>query len=251
MKGKPEMSFKQYIIEAGMQAERQEMGFINLVKKTLISNKNQPIIIYTNHGDSIKDVIGISKFSGRSVGGAEPLTDVVLKIKNKQDVRISMKGTSAPSLAGGGLSGIEATIPGISSKFMHAAHAYLSKKYKTGDKIPDVYTKIDDKHKKLLLKGNAAVGGPIDYMYIGGMDVDGTIKNGKLTINNAKLVHVDEYSKNNDFYFRLRARREDQTFDKTAKFPNGTPKIYGKSAKGDSAGRIVVVNKVPGNAVVI
>jgi hypothetical protein len=50
----------------------------------------------------------------------------------------------------------------------------------------------------------------------------------------------------------LRARREDQRFDPSAKDSTGTPKIYGKSpSKGDSAGRIVVVDTVPRNANVV
>jgi hypothetical protein len=47
----------------------------------------------------------------------------------------------------------------------------------------------------------------------------------------------------------LRARREDQVFDPDAKDGQNIPKIYSKSpSKGDSAGRIVVTDKVPNNA---
>ena len=47
----------------------------------------------------------------------------------------------------------------------------------------------------------------------------------------------------------MRARREDQRFDPLNKDKDGTPKIYGKSpSKGDSAGRIVVVDKTPAKA---
>jgi hypothetical protein len=49
----------------------------------------------------------------------------------------------------------------------------------------------------------------------------------------------------------LRARREDQTFDPDAK-QGGVPKIYGRSpSRGDSAGRIVVTDKVPKEAKIV
>lgn len=61
-----------------------------------------------------------------------------------------------------------------------------------------------------------------------------------------------KYANDHELYFRLRARREDQRFDPTAKDSSGIPKIYGKSpSKGDSAGRIVVIDKVSSNGVIV
>ena len=61
-----------------------------------------------------------------------------------------------------------------------------------------------------------------------------------------------EYAKTHALYFRLRARREDQRFDPDAKDGTGAPKIYGKSpSRGDSAGRIVVTDKVPSTGVIV
>jgi hypothetical protein len=68
---------------------------------------------------------------------------------------------------------------------------------------------------------------------------------------NGKLTESKEYASTHDLYFRLRARREDQRFDPSAK-QGGIPKIYGKSpSKGDSAGRIVVTDSVPKNATIV
>jgi hypothetical protein len=97
------------------------------------------------------------------------------------------------------------------------------------------------------------MGGPIDYMYIGGMDVKSTYdeKKNTLTFTNANLTGSKEYAKTHELYFRLRARREDQRFDPDAS-QGGIPKIYGKSpSKGDSAGRIVVTDSVPKNAMIV
>jgi hypothetical protein len=75
-------------------------------------------------------------------------------------------------------------------------------------------------------------------------------KKNVLTLN-GKLTESKEYAKTHQLYFRLRARREDQRFDPEAE-QGGVPKIYGKSpSRGDSAGRIVVTDSVPSNAVMV
>ena len=139
---------------------------------------------------------------------------------------------------------------------MNAAYKHLKNtlKLKDGQKVPDVYGKINTADKKKIVVGNAAMGGPIDYMYIGKMDVaeDYNDKTATLTITNAKLIEAGTYADDHELYFRLRARREDQRFDPAAKDILGTPKIYGKSpSKGDSAGRIVVTDKVPLQVVIV
>jgi hypothetical protein len=104
--------------------------------------------------------------------------------------------------------------------------------------------------KTKIVVGTQAMGGPIHYMYIGKMDVRTQYDKNKATLSflNGNLIEAVEYSKKHDLYFRLRARREDQTFDDTA-MSGSIPKIYGKSpSRGDSAGRIVVTNSVPKTA---
>jgi hypothetical protein len=123
---------------------------------------------------------------------------------------------------------------------------------KAGDKVPDVYGKIGAKTKEKIVVGTTAMGGPIDYMYIGPMTVvaDYNEKKNTLTLN-GKLTESKEYAKSHELYFRLRARREDQRFDPDAQ-QGGIPKIYGRSpSRGDSAGRIVVTDSVPKNAMVV
>jgi hypothetical protein len=234
---------------AGISAERQENAVINAINAA--ANINNPITIMTGNV-KINNVIKAEKYTGRQIGGSEPYTDVQLFLKNKTTLNISLKGESAPSLAGGGLSGLEQIVPGIAKTFMKAAFNYCLKiKLQAGDKVPDIYGKINDSHKLKIIKGNVAIGGPIDYMYIGSMDPSPRYdsKSKMLTFINGKFIPVDVYSRTHELYFRLRARREDQRFDPTAKDGAGTPKIYGKSpSKGDSAGRIVVTDKVPSSA---
>ncbi len=230
------------LYEAGASAERQENGFIQLIKDA-VKEQGSEISIKTK-STVITNVIDAVKYTGRQAKGSEPYTDVQLILKNKKTLNISMKGDSAPSLAGGGLSGIEEIIPNLGYKFYNAAYKeHIKNNLNDGDKVPDIYAKLNDIEKKLLVIGNSSMGGPIDFMYIGPMDVTGSLDNKILTLN-GNLINVEEYANKNDLFFRLRARRNDQVFDKNAKYPNGTPKIYSKSpSKGDSAGRIVVTDK--------
>jgi len=242
---------------AGASAERQESGVVKSIKDAFKKNQKNPITLIA--GDTtLIGVIDADKYTGRQAGGSEPYTDVVIKAKSGGkvvEINCSLKGESAPSLAGGGLKGLELAVPGIAKKFMTAAYKELKdkKKLKLGDKVPDVFGKISSKDKLKIVIGNKAMGGPIDFMYIGPMTVVSRYdpKKNVLTLNGS-LIEAEKFAKTHDLYFRLRARREDQRFDPEAKDTDGTPKIYGKSpSRGDSAGRIVVTDKVPSTGVIV
>ena len=238
---------------AGASSERQENGLIKAINDAVRANKNNAVtVVFENL--VLSGVTKAEKFGGRQAGGSEPYTDVVLH-RGTKTLNLSCKGESAPSLAGGGLKGLELAVPGIAKKFMMKAFEHLKtkKKLRVGDKVPDVYGKISKQDKIKIVVGNKAMGGPIDYMYIGPMDVTksyDTSKN-KLKISGS-MYEAESYANSHDLYFRLRARREDQRFDPTAKDSMGTPKIYGRSpSKGDSAGRIVVTDSTPASAVTV
>lgn len=237
---------------AGASAERQETGVVNAVNKAVKQNKNKPITVVAGN-TRLSNISHAKKYTGRQSSGSEPYTDVVLSTKNSKDFNLSLKGEAAPSLAGGGMRGLEAIIPGIAGKFMKAAYKKLvAMGLQAGDKVPDVYGQISDVNKEKIVVGTKAMGGPIDYMYIGPMDVKSTFdaKTATLTLN-GNLTGSKVYAKTHNLYFRLRARREDQTFDPDAE-QGGIPKIYGKSpSRGDSAGRIVVTDSVPKTAVIV
>lgn len=242
---------------AGASAERQESGVVKGINDAFKKNKKNPVTIVAGK-TTLNGVLSANKFTGRQAGGSEPYTDVVINVKSgkKQiEINCSLKGESAPSLAGGGLKGLELAVPGIAKKFMKAAYKELKDKLKLkpGDKVPDVFGKISKNDKLKIVIGNKAMGGPIDYMYIGPMNVVAKYDDKKnvLTLNGS-LIEAEEFANTHDLYFRLRARREDQRFDPDAKDADGTPKIYGKSpSRGDSAGRIVVTDKVPSTGVIV
>jgi hypothetical protein len=239
---------------AGENFERQENGIVKAVDGAYRKNKRNPITLVAGKV-TVTAVVNANKYMGRQAGGSEPYTDVILILKNKKVLNLSCKGESAPSLAGGGLKGIELAIPGLARSFFKAVHSHLlnNLKLNPGDKVPDVYGQISLADKLVLAIGNEKMGGPIDFMYIGPMTVQSKYdaKSNVLTLN-GNLIAADEFARTHDLYFRLRARREDQRFDPDARDAQGTPKIYGKSpSKGDSAGRLVVTDAVPKNAVII
>ncbi len=238
------------IQEAGINAERQENGFVKSIADAIANNGGKPIKLIAGQ-TTIDGVTGAEKYMGRQESGSEPYTDIVLNT-NKGNLNLSMKGPSAPSLAGGGYRGISAIIPDIGDNFFTMAYKNLIKNgYRTGDKIPDTVGKLNDKDKLLLVVGTKAMGGPIDYMYIGPMEVSHTQEGDAVKVNGS-LYTSKYYAENKDLYFRLRARRIDQTFDENAKYSNGIPKIYSKSpSKGDSAGRLMITDKPSSKALQI
>jgi hypothetical protein len=217
-------------------------------------NKNNPITLVIGK-TTLTNVTGAKKFTGRQITGSEPYTDVVINIGKKSVANVSMKGESAPSMAGGGLRGIQLASPGLGKRYFEQVLEYLTKtvKLKPGDKVPDIYGKIPKHALHKIVIGNVQMGGPIDYIFIGPMTVSGRydMKSNTLYINRSELYDAEKYAKTHDLYFRLRARRIDQRFDPEARDKDGSPKIYGKSpSKGDSVGRLVVVNEdaIPNNA---
>ena len=138
---------------AGLQAERQENGFIDIINSSVAKNGG-PITLVAGQ-IRLTNIIRAEKFSGRQASGSEPYTDVKLFLSNKKiPINISMKGPTAPSLAGDGLKGIETIIPGLAKKFMKAVLLYLKRKIKDGDKVPDVYGKISDTDKVKIVSSD-------------------------------------------------------------------------------------------------
>jgi hypothetical protein len=239
---------------AGQNFERQENDLIKTIDNAFIRAKRQPFKVKAG-SVTIANVVDAGKYEGRQVSGSEPYTDVVLFLDDGSSLNLSCKGEAAPSLAGGGLKGIELAIPGLARSFFEISHNHLLKvvKLKPGSVVPNIYGKLSLQDKLILAVGNESMGGPIDYMYIGPMDVKGSYDERTNTLSlNGKLIAADEFARTHDLYFRLRARREDQRFDPNSKDSAGIPRIYSRSpSKGDVAGRLVVTDSVPKNAVMV
>ena len=239
---------------AGTAAERQETGVVDNINKV---SRAGPITIRSKNGTKVNKVLRAFKFEGRQITGSEPYIDVIFEQKFKNSVKnigLSVRGESAPSLAGGGLRGINLAVPGLADKFMAAAwNALQENGYEEGDKIPDVYGEIRGRNKTKIVIGNRLMGGPIDFMYIGPMNVQANYDKRKNILQlNGNIIDAERYARTHKLYFRLRARRHDQRFDPASFDNRGIPKVYSKSrSKGDSSGRITVTDKVPSTGLLI
>jgi hypothetical protein len=241
-------NYLKLVLEGGSAAERQEMGIIQAINK--VASPKNPVTVVTG-GASIEGVIGADKMSGLSSLGQEPYTDVIFILK-RGTVNISAKGSTAPSLAGGGLVALQILVPDIIERFLLKARDALAQSYKNGEMgAPDVFGKITGKDARKILRGNKEMGGPIDYMYQGPMDVKATFVKNTVTLDGV-LTPIASYAKSHELYLRARKRRIDQPVDLKSVDSNGYPLLFGKSlAKGDSGRRIVITDRPSGNAILV
>lgn len=73
--------------------------------------------------------------------------------------------------------------------------------------IPDIFVRVPDDYVESIMRGNEAMGGPIDYMYVGPMDAIGEVDNNNMLNLNGKFYTIEEYiNKIGNFYFRIRKR---------------------------------------------
>jgi len=234
---KKKLSFR--IVEAGEKFERQEIGLVKAIKK---SPKKPAVLVIGN-----KTIFGIkdaNKEETTTSSGKEPMTDVYLET-TKNRINLSLKGPSAPSLAGGGVKGIETVSPNLITDFFKKAKSALSREYKKGENIPDVYMPLDKKTAEALIKSNKESGGPIDFVYKGPMDVKVEYKGNQIIIPDAVLLTPSEMAAKYPLYLRYRKRREDQRFD------SNSPSLLTQSKKGDKNGRLVVTDQLPSTAFVV
>jgi hypothetical protein len=259
------VTFRTFLLtEAGSNSERQERGLINGVKALVKSNNNEPITIAGISGE----VLDAYK-KKKSLHGKEPYTDVVL-VTTKGEINISCKGPSAPSLAGGGLAGMMEILESDPS-FIYRVYKSIIKGYnrvglKDGkvypaEKVPDLSIAIPDELKLTLVKGTEAMGGPIDYMYIGPMDNVLDVNTKGFT---GQFIPVEKYAKGDLF---LRIRKRDLTKSAFPHVPpriKYTPKVINPrtnlpviltvatnvpAIKGKNALRLVIDNKPTGKTV--
>ena len=118
-----------------------------------MGRQRKPFTISGVGGSRITDCIRAEKFEGRSRAGTEPYTDVIIYRTRNRKVNISMKGTSAPSIAGGGLSGLEEAAPGLTGKFLTAAlQKYQNMGFIEGmSDLPDMYGKVSTSLKAQIV----------------------------------------------------------------------------------------------------
>ena len=223
--------------------ERQERGLVEIINSQTM---NGPIKI-----PGVGMVKSAAKYDGTSSLGKEPYTDIILFDEKGKPLNVSCKDESAPSLGGGGLVGLKATVPEFIRAFFNAIESDMKKDgFDQGmvlhfKQIPDYFYQItSESFLKKIFVGTPAMGGPVDYMYIGPMDVswNGTNFNGK-------FIPIQEYYRKYVFYLRLRKRDIHSSglveIDFKTKNKDGFPIIF--KSGGKVASRILVDKTTYGN----
>lgn len=242
---------------SGQGSERQELGLIQAINEG-VSRDNKS---YIRQLGSSKQIIKAYKNEGLSPVGKEPYIDVVIETTAGK-LGISCKGESAPSLAGGGVAGLKVIAPDLLSKLYTTIQNHMKNnmKLKQNDvvalsAIPEFYIKIPNSYVNKILEGNKQMGGPIDYMYVGPMDVTSSY-NGPIINVNGNFYSIDQYmQKIGTFYFRT--RRRDIEPSKTLKVEyqrrnqEGFPLLFTGPKTNKNNVRIVITDSVPSTGAVL
>jgi hypothetical protein len=245
-------------------SERQERGLVDAITTSRQEGKGKKV--YTSTLGPTVDILSAMKNDPKDAGdayiphmkaGKEPYTDLIMTVKqtNKtKQLRVSMKGDSAPSLAGGGLSGLMDIDSAMTKAIWDKAIKFIKKQgFKQGDivdanKLPDMSVRIPDDLVQKVVVGTAEIGGPITHMYIGPMDVVSRYNktNGELTLN-GKFYTIEEYiQKIPNFYIVIRKRDIDESgqikidIDGETTNAEGLPVLFKSPAKGKNNTRVIV-----------
>lgn len=233
---------------SGGGSERQELGLINIINNYAKKSNEY----YIDSFGKEKKLKNAYKNEGLSMVGKEPYIDVFIETQDNKKYGISMKGESAPSLAGGGIAGIKVIAPDLLDKFYKRLEKHFRESniiegsIVDADLLPDIYIKIPKNYIEKILKGNKKMGGPIDYMYVGKMDVKEQInEKRKEIILNGNFYSIEKYiEKISSFYFRVRKRdlQPDNQVKITFKEKNkeGYPLVYKAPKTNKNNFRLVI-----------
>tara|TARA_B100001105_G_C22339570_1_gene420653 strand:+ start:121 stop:1110 length:990 start_codon:yes stop_codon:yes gene_type:complete len=184
-------------------SERQEHGLINVVNASKGATIEQM-------GITIKSA---RSYEGMNSMGKEQYIDIFITDSEDKDHGISMKGPSSISIGAGGTAGLVSMFPDLVKKVYNRIENYLRNlELKDDDvvphsSIPDLYFNIPENYVIELMRGNKAMGGPIEWVYQGSSDVKGEVVDGKLNLN-GNFHTVENYvgEEADKFYFRMRKR---------------------------------------------
>ena len=226
-------------------SERQERGLIDAINsiegvKTLVGK----------NGFEIPNIIKAEKQPDPP--RAEAYADVRLIRKNLDPYLLSAKGTVTPSIAGGGLGGITQInneLATFVADFYQDAYEYYKEIF---DNTPEIdyntnlykTTYMRDVNRVVpqdliddMLRGNEAMGGPVDGYYIGPMEVTYEVK-GDNIITNGNVIPLEKFADSYEkIYMHIKKRSGDYYFTDDLQTVNGVtmPLIFTNKPKGKMA----------------
>ena len=242
-------------------SERQERGLIDAI----------------NSIKGIKNLVGANGYKIPNIEKAEKqpdppraeaYADVKLIIKGKEPYLLSSKGIATPSIAGGGLGGVTQISNDLGQfvkKFYEDAYNHYKKIFDDNPDITydtnlyltptfkDINREVPTNLIDDMLRGNEAMGGPVDGYYIGPMEVEYKTE-GNNIITNGEVIPLDEFAKKyENIFMHIKKRSGDYYFTDALQTVNGitmplifTNKPGGKMAKSrlgsnpKSRGKIII-----------
>tara|TARA_Y100001972_G_C7593723_1_gene297617 strand:- start:34 stop:1023 length:990 start_codon:yes stop_codon:yes gene_type:complete len=227
-------------------SERQERGLIDAINsvegvKTLVGK----------NGFEIPNIIKAEKQPDPP--RAEAYADLRLIRKGEDPYLLSAKGIVTPSIAGGGLTGITQInndLANFVADFYQDAYEYYKEIFDANDEIDyntnlyktnymrDVNRAVPSDLIDDMLRGNEAMGGPVDGYYIGPMEVEYEVKGDKI-ITNGDVIPLETFADKYDkIFMHIKKRSGDYYFTDALQTVNGvtmplifTNKPGGKMAK--------------------
>jgi hypothetical protein len=237
-------------------SERQERGVIEAINsiegiKTLVFNNTKI--------EGVKSARKIGKVEGYK---AQAYADIELET-TKGIKKISAKGFQSPSLGGAGLSGFDILNNPTVNSFIEGVYKEAIAEYTQvlnsnpdlkgkdlqGNKLfRDIYRQMPKEVEIPILRGTEKMGGPIDYFYVGNMDVDFKVEGSEITFN-GNLFTVEEFVQQGTPFFVRLLRREGPcyfTTEKNTKLQNiDVPKVFSikPNGEGQTQSRLFVTNR--------
>ena len=241
--------------------ERQERGLIDT-----INSVPGPKTLISENGITISDVVKAEKIEKNEIG-SEPYADIrLIRSTEPKEILISAKGTSSISIGGGGLKGISSLVSS-GNKNIETFIKILYKKaynfyqnivtknnlqdtnlYRNG-LIKDVSIEIPQSIIKDIIVGTKPMGGPVDYYYIGEMDVKFTTDEDTIYLLNGELKPVEKFIEGGTFYANIIKRDGDIYFTTSIQNINGLelPRIFEKKKESNSAqSRFIISSRIRG-----
>ncbi|MFZ9219872.1 MAG: hypothetical protein ACO22Y_00050 [Sediminibacterium sp.] len=241
--------------------ERQEHSIIDAI--------NAVPGVKTLRGDNgveVEGVIKAEKAADNNELGTEPYADVILQTRDGE-LKVSAKGEQAPTLAGGGISGMTTLasnnqdIKNWLVDFYEDAYQFYKDRVEdnnldginlAGNKlIPDVSRRIPKELVKTIIQGTPEMGGPIAYYYQGSMDVSFEVNGNTVEFKNGRFTSIDDFIKKHGgvLYAHIRKRDGDFYFTDSMQDINGIilRRIFTKKEGSKSAqSRFGTLDKIRG-----
>ena len=240
----------------------KELGGTGGTKAQTSERQERSLIDAINNIEGVKTLVGANGFEITNIlkaekqpdpPRAEAYADIRLIRKGEDPYLLSAKGMVTPSIAGGGLTGITQINNDLATfvaDFYEDAYEYYKKIFDANSKIDydtnlyktpymkDVNRLIPQHLIDDMLRGNEAMGGPVDGYYIGPMEVIYELKGNKV-ITNGDIIPLEKFAeKYEKLFMHIKKRSGDYFFTDALQTVNDitmplifTNKPNGKMAK--------------------